>query len=248
MDTQEAKIYTSVLIAAIVLAIIIGYFIVSIISHHRRTLKLHKEKIQAEIVTLENERKRMATDLHDEFGPVLSAVKMQINSVETDDEDAELIEKASGHIDNMLHRIREISNNLMPTALIRKGFVTAVKEFADNINQTGKLHIVYQQPTTEVALDANKEIHLYRIVQEIIHNAIKHAQASEVTIAIKQNEQSLLLDITDNGKGFNQMEVAKTSLGHGLGNILNRVEILHGAMYVDSKPGKGVKYNIEIPA
>jgi two-component system, NarL family, sensor kinase len=248
MDQQEAKIFTSLLIAAIVLAIIIGYFIFSIISHHRRNLKLHKEKIQAEIVALENERKRMASDLHDELGPVLSAVKMQINSVDTSEEDAELIDKASGHIDTMLQRIREISNNLMPTVLVRKGFVVALKEFSDNINQTGKINIVYNPPVSSISMGDNKEIHLYRIVQEIIHNTIKHAQATEVKVQVQLVNDWLHLEVADNGRGFNQAEVVKTSSGHGLSNILSRVEILRGHMYVDTKPGKGVKYNIEIPA
>ena len=247
MDQKEANLYTGLLVIAFILAIIIGYFIVSILRHQRRNLQLHKEKIQAEIITLESERKRMASDLHDELGPVLSAVKMQINSVDTSEEDAELIDKASKHIDGLLERIREISNNLMPTVLVRKGFPTALKEFSENITRAGKLNIDYHCSPSDLTVENEKEIHLFRIAQEVIHNAIKHAQASRMHISLQQKENLLVLEISDNGKGFDPQKEAKQNGGHGLGNILSRVEILKGDMYVDSAIGKGVKYNIEIP-
>jgi len=247
MDPQEAKIYTAVLIVVAILTILIGYFIVSIISHQRRALRLHKEKIQAEILTLENERKRMASDLHDELGPVLSAVKMQISSIEVTEEDEEVIGKTSEHIDSMLQRIREISNNLMPTTLVRKGLYDATRSFTDQVNQAGKINIVYTEHADLPKLPAEKEVHMYRVVQEIMHNAIKHSKATEIRVDYSYKNNCLSLVITDNGVGFNQAEVSRNSIGHGLGNILSRVEILHGDLYVETKPGKGVKYNIEIP-
>src|SRR5580692_5652864 len=101
MDTNETKIYTAILIAAAILGIILVFFIITIIRHQRSNLILQKEKIQAEINTLENERKRIASDLHDDLGPLLSAVKLQINNVDLGNrEDQEMIEKASMHIDS----------------------------------------------------------------------------------------------------------------------------------------------------
>ncbi len=246
MDKKEANLYASLLVAAIIIGLLLVFFIISLIRQQRKNLALHKEKIQAEILTLENERKRMASDLHDELGPVLSAVKMQINSVDTSTEDAELIDKASKHIDGMLQRIREISNNLMPTVLIRKGFVAALQEFTDNINRTGKIIIAYSA-TTGLQIPGEKEIHLFRIAQEIIHNCIKHAEATRIDIVLTKKQNLLMLEMKDNGKGFDHSTISRSSLGHGLGNILSRVEILHGEMFVDSAMGKGVKYNIEIP-
>lgn len=247
MDPKEANVYTAILIAAVILALIITFFIISIIRHQRRNLKLHKEKIEAEINTLESERRRMASDLHDELGPVLSAVKMQINSLEVNDDDLELVEKTSKHLDNILQRIREISNDLMPVVLVRKGFVRALQEFVENINRTGKLHIHFQSAMTDLEMQKDKEIHLYRIAQEIIHNSLKHSQASEMRIMIEKKKDLVILEMSDNGKGFEQNEVTKNGAGHGLSNILSRIEILRGDVYVDSVIGKGVKYNIEIP-
>src|ERR1044072_2257014 len=103
MHPQEKELYQSVLIVVGVVGIILLYFIITIIRYQRRSLKLHKEKIQAEIDTLEKERRRIASDLHDELGPLLSAVKLQINSLNTNEPgDQEIIAKSSVHLDNII--------------------------------------------------------------------------------------------------------------------------------------------------
>src|ERR1700754_4780894 len=115
MGTSEKELYNAILIIVGVVGIILVYFIITIIRYQRRSLRLHKEKIQAEIDTLEKERKRIALDLHDELGPLLSAIKLQINSLDTNDpQDQELIGKSSTHLDTIIKKLREISNNLMP--------------------------------------------------------------------------------------------------------------------------------------
>src|SRR5215208_2444571 len=105
MDGKETSIYTAVLIVSIVLGIVITYFIVSIIRQHRRSLKLYKQNIQMEITTLEKERTRMAADLHDEVGPILSAVKLRLNSLDIHNEvDAQEVETTNQQIDKLLRR------------------------------------------------------------------------------------------------------------------------------------------------
>jgi signal transduction histidine kinase len=248
MDPNETKIYSVILIAGAVLGIILVYFIINIIRQQRKNLSLHNEKIQAEITTLENERKRIASDLHDDLGPLLSAVKLQINSVEVPDrEDMELIERSSLYIDAILTRIREISNNLMPQVLSRKGLVIALKEFIDNLTFAHPFDIQFTC-NDEITLESNKEIHVYRIILEIIHNAIKHSQASQLVIFIGiQNNHTLVVQVTDNGSGFEYETISKSSIGHGLKNILSRVEILGGDLFVDTRPRQGTKYTIEMP-
>src|SRR5689334_17347045 len=119
MDANEAKAYYAILVGAIVLAIILIYFVVTVVLQQKRNLKLHKERVQAEIMIQENERKRMASDLHDELGPILSSVKLQINSMNTQDmDDLDIIKTSNDHIDSILMRIREVSNNLMPQVLL----------------------------------------------------------------------------------------------------------------------------------
>ncbi len=248
MDTHEAKIYTAILIAAIILGIILIYFILTIISYHRRHINLYKEKIRVEITTLEKERKRMASDLHDDLGPVLSAVKFHIDCLNTmDKEDVKIIVKTKKYIDDILKKVRETSNNLMPSVLIRKGLLLAIEEFAGNINSTNALKVVTDFTTEKFKISSEKEIHIYRIIQEVMNNALKYSQAATFTIRLIVEKKILHLQMSDDGNGFDYKKELNEGLGLGLKSILSRVEILDGEMYLETKPGKGVLYIINIP-
>jgi two-component system, NarL family, sensor kinase len=247
MDTQEKELYQSLLIVVGVVGIILLYFIITIIRYQRRSLRLHKEKIQAEIDTLEKERRRIASDLHDELGPLLSAVKLQINSLDTNDPgDQEVISKSSFHLDSIIRKLREISNNLMPNTLVRKGLQKAIGEFIENSQQAYGMEIrfICEQ---ELHLNQHKEINIYRIIQEILHNTVKHAQASLLIIKIMIEGDRLLVMTADNGKGFDYFAKAKDNPGLGLRNLQSRTEVMGGELTCHSEAGKGTTYTIEIP-
>jgi len=246
MDSHETKIYTAILIAAGILGIIVVYFIITIIRNQRRHLKLQEANLLVEITTLENERRRIVSDLHDELGPLLSVVKFQITSLETRvEEDLELIENASRSLDDILQRIREICNQLMPQILIRKGLLMAIKEFISDLDNKTRIKMKFTFEDIDVPAEA--AVHLYRMIQEIVQNAIKHSGADHMNIDVSSKANKLIIMASDNGKGFSTEEVAKTSNGYGLKNILSRVDILHGEMYLASELNKGTTYTIEIP-
>ena len=122
MDAQTTSLFNTVLIVTIVLGIVIGFFIFSIIRQQRRSMRLYKKSILTEITTLERERSRIAADLHDEVGPILSAVKLKLASLDTmSEEDEEELQRTNQHIDELIKRMREISYDLMPNTLKRKG-------------------------------------------------------------------------------------------------------------------------------
>lgn len=247
MDTQEKGFYNSLLIVVIIVGIVLLYFVITIIRYQRRSLRLHKEKIQAEIDTLENERKRIASDLHDELGPILSAVKLQINNLESNNEgDKKLIDKSSQYIDTIIARLREISNNLMPNTLLRKGLVKAIEEFIESNKPVYQLSIklICDQ---ELKLGLDKEINIYRIVQEIVHNTVKHAKASLLVIRITTENGRLFLSTADNGMGFDYFARSKENTGLGLRNLQSRAEIMGGEISCISEPGRGTNYSLEIP-
>ncbi len=247
MDTQETKIYLAALIAAGVLGIVLLYFIITMIRQQRITQRLNREKIEAEILTLEKERQRIASDLHDDLGPILSAIKFKINAVESrSGEDTELIRKASEHVDETIHRIRQIAFNLMPNTLTRKGLLAATEELIGKIMESLPLKISYQlNPIPDIS--QQKSINLFRIVQEIIQNTIKHAEASELFIKLDAKDRNLVLTTEDNGVGFDYEKVNDLNKGLGLRNLTSRVEIMNGIIAVETGPGKGVKYKFEIP-
>lgn len=246
MDAKEGSFYTAVLIVCAVLGIIITYFVISIIRQHRRSLQLHKQSIHMEITTLEKERARMAADLHDEVGPILSAVKLRLNSLDIHNEaDAQEVETTNQQIDGLLKRMREISFDLMPTSLIRKGLPAALNEFIEYCNKSNDLNIRFQYE--DVQLSQQQAINLYRIIQEILHNTIKHARASEIIIELRKEKNTIILATRDNGIGFNYDNKSKEASGQGLRNLLSRAEIIGGKMFFESGKGKGTTYIFEIP-
>jgi two-component system, NarL family, sensor kinase len=246
MDEKEARFYTAILIVCAVVGVIIAYFIVSIIRQQRRTVRLYKQSLLTEITTLEKERSRMASDLHDEVGPLLSAIKLRIGSLDIHgEEDEEEVRKTETQIDTLIKRMREISFDLMPTSLTRKGLAAALNEFIEYCSKSNVLKISFKY--VDIQLTQLQSINLYRIVQEIIHNTIKHAEALELLIELKKEKNKIVLATKDNGKGFDYEEKSGEAKGLGLQNLLRRSEIIGGKMFFESKKGKGTTYIFEIP-
>src|SRR6185369_11954965 len=198
MDEKETTIFTALIIGGVIIGIIIIYFFVSLMRHHRRNQQLYRSKIQAEITTLEKERGRMAADLHDELGPLLSSVKLKMNCLDIESEEDQVqLGKINQHIDDIMNRMREISNDLLPTTLQRKGLIPAIEESIAKLKTKNGLVISFESSVLP-EIKQEKTIHIYRIVQEIIHNTIKHAKASELNIKINSKNDKIVLETGDN--------------------------------------------------
>lgn len=246
MYSQEELTLKVIVVAALLIGAVVSYFIYSFSKQQLKVLKWQQLRIKAEIETIENERKRISSDLHDELGPLLSAVRLQINHLEpTDEIERSVLEKSSSQIDEVIKRFREISYDLMPNILIRKGLVKAIAEFTSKMEASSKLKIRFTSDS--VLFTPEQEINLYRVVQEIVHNTVKHAKANFLEIKIVAKNKFILITTKDDGAGFNYKE--KSALGSGLGllNLQSRVEVLKGRLLVDTAPGKGSFFTIEIP-
>jgi len=247
MDASQTKIYIAILITSFIVGSILLYFIISLVRQQRQNNKLYQLKIAAEITTLENERQRIAADLHDELGPVLSAIKFKLGSIDINDpEDIVQMDESCSYLDDIITRMREISNDLMPTALLNKGLVAAVNEFVSKLPSSTGLTVnftcIYLPP-----LSKDHIINLYRVIQEIIHNTIKHAEAKNLTINLEASDSKLYLVTRDDGRGFDYHAATKAYAGLGLRNILSRTDMMNGQLYIDSKMGKGSIFTVEIP-
>jgi signal transduction histidine kinase len=247
MDFQETQIYQSLLIAIVVIGCIIGYFIYLFIRQQRKVLRIERQNAIAQVNALENDRSRIAADLHDDIAPMLSAVKMRINSFElSDNEDAVQLEKTNSIIDDMATRLRSISFDLMPVSLQVKGICTAIQEYVSLLDEQTPVEIrLFIRGN--IVLPDQKAVHVYRIVQEIVHNTLKHAQASELRITLAEQKGQLLLQTIDNGIGFHYSKTISKAGGLGLRSLQNRVTLLSGRMDLKSTEGKGTTYHIEIP-
>ena len=248
MHAHETRIYITLLIAAGVFAVVLGFYMVTIIRQHRKKALSYNDKIITEILVLEKERGRIAGDLHDEMGSLLSAIKLNLQCIETTKaEDRQIIIKTGKYIDTAMHKIREISNNLAPRSLEKKGLINAIKELCDMIDQTRQIHVNCFCSSRGDTISKEKEIHLYRMIQEIINNAIRHGRPEHIDVKLIIENRCLSVMIRDDGIGFDQDEIIKTNTGFGLRNIISRVDLLKGSIYLTTAPGKGVHYLIEIP-
>jgi two-component system, NarL family, sensor kinase len=247
MNQEQAKLYTAILIGCLVITIIIIYFAVSLVRHQRRALAFNRKNLLQEITTLEKDRSRMAADLHDELGPLLSQVKFRVNSLEVHDpEDQEQLETSSRQIDEVIERIRGIARNLMPGSLLKKGLHTAIKEFVEGLNRNGRVEVHYFNES-KLMVDEEKSINIFRTLQEICQNTLKHAKASHLLIKFYDKGNTLHIICEDNGTGFNYEKVYEENRGLGLRNLKSRIDIMGGKLFVTSEEGKGTQYAMAIP-
>lgn len=243
---EERIIYTTIFLCSL-LAVIITFFITSIIRYHRRYIRLQRERITAEIRLLENDRKRIATDLHDSLGPLLSTVKLNIASIEVPDpRDKLVIAKSGKYIDDIVSAMRQISHNLLPNTLERKGLQDAIREFYQALGQDDKLEL-HVYAVNHISHRPDRDIHIFRIVQEIIHNTLKHAGATRLEIGFSEDDKELLVLAEDNGQGFDVEKSRRNSRGLGLKSLEIRADVLHGTISIHSSAGRGTRYYIRIP-
>jgi signal transduction histidine kinase len=247
MGTTETTIYHAVIFASVVIGILLTYFFIVVIHTQKVNVGLRKKNILEEIAGLEKERARIAADFHDELSPLLSTVKMRINFFQlTNDEDLAERRQANDHIEEVIRRMREISFNLMPATLLRDGLIKALEEYVEFLNRVHLLRFTFIA-TEECILEESKAVNIYRIVQEVIHNGIKHSKASGISIEIRNKKNAIEIRVCDNGCGFDYKRKLAEKTGIGLGSISNRVMITGGKMFIDSGPQKGTTYIFEIP-
>lgn len=200
----------------------------------------------------EQERTRLAKDLHDGLGGILSGIKyslsnMKENLIMTPD-NAQAFERSIDMLDSSIREMRRVAHNMMPEMLVKYGLDTALKEFCNEINRSGVTRIAYQSIGMDGAVtDQTAAVTIYRIVQELVNNAVKHAAAKDLLVQLHVSGQEKLLTLTveDNGKGFDTA-ILERAPGIGWSNIRNRVEFLKGKIDINSAQDKGTSVLIEI--
>jgi signal transduction histidine kinase len=248
MDAKESQVYIAIIIALIIIGSAICYFFFSILQQQKRVRRLERENADAHVQILEKDRKRIAADLHDELSPMLAGVLMWMKTFPMEDAaENETRLRAVNDLDGMSNRLRAISFDLMPSALKDKGLVNAVKQFINFISNGNIIKIGLTSEDDNIELDEKKIIHAYRIIQEIVHNTIKHAKATELSIILENEKDHVAIATRDNGAGFDYKQQLKDGKGLGLKSLLNRINLLKADFLMDSKPGKGTSITIRIP-
>jgi PAS domain S-box-containing protein len=191
----------------------------------------------------ENERRRFASDLHDDLGPTLSAIKLQLSLLDSEKNFADkdtLLKSCDELLSESIGKMRTLSNNLMPSLLDLYGLESTLQSFIDRINKTGKIDINFHNNLEDYRFDKQTELHLYRIISELVNNTIKHSGASQIFLDITRTETEVRLLYSDNGRGYSAEQHYNESMGIGLQSIRQRVSLLKGTIDFKSIEGETV--------
>lgn len=253
---QKNRLYTGLLTAVSLLLLTLAILYFQSNRHHKKQLIQHKKLYQLEMDKIsqhnqisllsamlngqESERTRIARDLHDGLGGLLSALKIELSSALKDNSSQDSLEK----IDYAVDELRFISQNLMPETLLKYGLGEAIKSYCSRMRNKG-IRLLCQLFHYNNELEQEKELILYRIMQELVTNAIRHAKARTIFVQLLKTEDKVTLTVEDDGKGFDKSILAKNRTGNGLTNILSRIEYIQGELDVHSEIGNGTTFTIE---
>ncbi|MHB8261993.1 MAG: tetratricopeptide repeat protein [Bacteroidia bacterium] len=195
----------------------------------------------------EKERRRIAQELHDGLGQLLSTAKLNISVLEDTplNTPSTPIKNALSLLDNAIEEVRTISHNMMPGVLMRLGLVAALRELVRKINESKQL-TVQLNVNFDQRLDEPIEVAIYRIVQEVWHNSISHAKAKTITTQLNKKGNDFFMEISDDGIGFDTSLMEKSE-GIGWKNIYTRTALLHGSIQIVAVPLKGTTIAIHFP-
>jgi two-component system, NarL family, sensor kinase len=242
--------------AAILIVSLLGY------RNYKQKQKLQQQRIKeletqqqllaAEAVLKgeEKERTRLAKDLHDGLGGMLSGIKYSFNNMRENlvmtPENQLAFERSMDMLDSSIKEMRRVAHNMMPEALVKFGLDTALKDFCNDINQSGALRVKYQSIGMDNAtIDQTTAIAIFRVTQELVNNIIKHAAAATAIVQVTKTDGHIAITVEDDGKGFDTA-ILRTSKGIGWDNIQSRVDYLKGTIDTQSSPGKGTSVHIEL--
>ncbi len=205
--------------------------------------------IDAMISGQEKERKRLAEELHDNLGSSLTTVKLYFENLKSnvkDEQGLEVYHRTEQILDDTYETIRTMSHNRNNGVLASKGLIPSLQTLADKITSSNKLTVELIHHGLDKKLENSIELIIFRTIQELLNNIIKHAHATHATINLTSYDENLNIMVEDNGKGFNATVLPETE-GMGLSNIEKRIENLDGTFEIDSHPGRGTTINIDIP-
>ncbi|WP_439585461.1 tetratricopeptide repeat-containing sensor histidine kinase [Dyadobacter bucti] len=255
-QTRNTLIYS--LIAGFIVLLIVASLIYRNITIRKRIAENEVLQLQQErqlvasnsiLKGQEEERTRVARDLHDGLGGLLSGIKLTLNSVKGNvilpEESAMTFTRALTQLDGAISEMRRVAHSMMPEALVRFGLIDALTDFCSGISASGQLQVKMQDFGFDKRLDSSVEIVLYRIVQELLNNVLKYADATEAQVQLTRVGNHVSLSVEDNGKGFDVKNL-ETNKGAGLRNVQARVDYLNGKLDIQSGPEEGTSVLVEI--
>jgi two-component system NarL family sensor kinase len=263
MQNQLPEVYV-VIVVGVALALLLVGFIVSILflyqrRQHRQEQELvrlkdeyQNELLQSQLEIKEATFKTIAQELHDNIGQMLSVVKFSLAtlSIKQDHPDFESVHESREMLNKAIYDLSDITKSMHTDRITKIGLVEAIKYELEMLRKMKLFETSFSSTEEHFHFDEQKEIFLFRMFQEIMNNIIKHAKASFVDVNIEStDDHPFRLVIRDNGVGFNVAEKqlsTSSSAGVGLKSIINRAKLIGGSIKIDSSPGKGSSFTVEL--
>jgi len=249
LPTTENNLVPVLITGTIVIVILLVFLFLFVIIYQRKMIKnqvelrkLHDNKqtelLNAVFETQESERKRLAEDLHDSVGQVLSAVKLNLHRLEKSCDEAmqPLLSDTRKLADECIVEIRNIIQNVLPPVLTDYGLLEALEGLCLKIEQGTDVKVAFNKKVENIRFKPDIELAFYRIAQELFSNAIKHSAATVIHLTLTNESGWLIMEFKDNGKGF---DISHVKHGYGLKNLESRVHLINGEINIYTKPQNG---------
>ncbi|MEZ4771537.1 MAG: sensor histidine kinase [Bacteroidia bacterium] len=210
-------------------------------------LEYQEKLLHSTLRTQEEERKRIAKDLHDEVGSKLNVIHLFMHQIAKKAPDVRAnIDEVAEVLNDTINTSRRISHDLLPPTLESFGLASAIEEFCDRFRQSHTLSVNFESEGTRPEnIPQMTELNLFRILQELLSNTLKYAQASEINIHLIQSPEKLLLEYRDNGRGFDE-KAMENQKGLGMKNVESRLQMIGGTWHLQTALGEGVKVRVEV--
>lgn len=246
MQSELSLLIRIAIVVMIILAIAIILFVVfyqrRVIAHQQQINNLHRQKekelTEAAIRAEEDERNRIAAELHDDVGATLASVRLYLRMADKEGARSEAFTQSQQLIDESINKVRSLSHRLQPAMLQKLGLEMALHSFFDMFNKSGVLHIEFDGTALPV-LDENKSLAIYRIMQELVNNTLKHASADRVEVHAERSGAEWQICYSHNGKqGITQerfQDYIYKKDATGLKNIMNRLKVFNGSLSFDKE-------------
>ena len=257
MPRQQEEILITIVIASVFFVLIGSFLLLIVFVFLRRQRKNKEEKeemknrfertlLKTQLEIQEQAFAYISQEIHDNIGQILSLVRLNLNTFGDT-----VSEEKINHTDDLLGKaikdLRELSHNLQNNRIHHIGIVESVRQLLSSLEKTGRFTTTFHTSDNFHILDANTDIILYRMIQEIINNIIKHASASRINITIDNDSPGLItIRISDNGVGFDTTLLKQDIPGIGLQNIINRAKMINATVDVNSMPGNGTVITLHI--
>jgi two-component system, NarL family, sensor kinase len=257
---ESANFLLAFSIATVAMLVLAGSIVVFVVFYQKRMIQeqlkrqslefeYQQKMMQAELESQESERRKLAADLHDSIGGMLSTIRVGITTMGRLLPEPGGLDETKQMLDDTITSVRRISRDLMPSTLEKFGLIYAVKELCERFQGTSRIQVQCLEQGDVSGMEPQRQLMIFRIVQELLNNAVKHAQATKITVQLSIDDE-VHVSVEDDGVGFDaeQMKFDKQgSKGLGLFNIENRARLLGGALVFEKGRTKGTKTSLTLP-